>query len=226
MSLAGISAGPTNENQTVTLTATSSNPALIPNPGITYASPGSTGTLVFTQAVNGFGSATITVTANDGQGQNNLVTQTFTVTVNHVNQSPTLDPLGNLTVNENAAQQTVNLSGITPGATNESELVAVTATSSNPALIPNPVITYSGAGATGTLSFTPAVNGYGTATITVTANDGQAINNKATRTFTVTVNHINQAPTLAAIADLAMNENAGPQTSQPFGDNLRRHERK
>ena len=39
--------------------------------------------------------------------------------------------LANLTINESASQQTVNLSGITSGATNESQTLTVTASSSN-----------------------------------------------------------------------------------------------
>ena len=42
------------------------------------------------------------------------------------------------------------------------------------------------------LTATPALNQFGTATITVTVNDGQALNNTTVRTFTVTV-AVNQA---------------------------------
>ena len=212
VNLAGIASGATNEADTLTVTATSSNPALIANPAVSYASPAGAGTLNFTPAHNGFGSATITVTVNDGQAQNNLATRTFNVTVNHMNQSPTLSAIGNVTINENAGQQIVNLSGITTGATNEADTLTVTATSSNPALIANPIVGYSSPSGIGTLSFTPAVNGFGTATVTVSVNDGQAQNNLVTQTFTVTVNHINQSPTLDAIGNVAINENAPLQT--------------
>src|ERR1039457_4412832 len=57
------------------------------------------------------------------------------IAVGLTNQPPTLDALANVTINENAGLQTVNLSGITSGATNESQTLAVTATSSNPGLI-------------------------------------------------------------------------------------------
>ena len=212
VNLSGITPGPTNEAQTVTVTATSSNPALIPNPTVSYANPASTGTLTLTPSVNGFGTATITVTVNDGQSVNPAATQSFVVTVNHVNQSPTLSAIGNVTINENAGPQIVNLTGITTGATNEADTLTVTATSSNPALIANPIVGYSSPSGIGTLSFTPAVNGFGTATVTVTVNDGQAQNNLVTQTFTVTVNHINQSPTLDAIGNVAINENAAQQT--------------
>ena len=212
VNLSGITSGATNENQTLTVTAVSSNPALIPNPTVNYTSPNTNGTLTFTPVANGNGTATITVTVNDGGASNNIVTQTFTVTVNPVNQPPTLNALGNLVINENAGLQTVNLSGISSGATNEIQTLTVTAVSSNLALIPNPTVNYTSPNTTGTLTFTPAANGYGTATITVTVNDGGTSNNIVTKIFTVTVNPVNQPPTLNPIGNLTISKNAGLQT--------------
>ena len=90
--------------------------------------------------------------------------------MNAVNQTPTLDPVANVTINENAPQQTVNLSGITSGATNETQTLTVTATSSSPSVIPNPTVTYTSPNTTGSLTFTPVANAFGSATITVTVN--------------------------------------------------------
>ena len=47
------------------------------------------------------------------------------------NQPPTLNALANITINESAGLQTVNLAGITSGATNEIQTLTVTASSSN-----------------------------------------------------------------------------------------------
>ena len=211
VSLSGIASGATNEVQTLTVSASSSNPNLIPNPSVAYTSPNTTGSLSFTPIANAYGSATITVTVNDGQAANNLITRTFTVSVNPVNDLPTLNGLANLTINENAAQQTVNLSGISSGATNESQTLTITATSSNPGLIPNPTVTYASPNATGSISFTPVTYGFGSATITVSAKDNQPTNNTISRTFTVTVNAVNQAPTLDPLADLTIAQDAGSQ---------------
>jgi hypothetical protein len=212
VNLSGITSGATNENQTLTVGATSSNTGLIPNPTVTYTSPNTTGTLTFTPVANAYGLATITVTVNDGGASNNTVSRTFTVTVNAVNDPPTLNAINNLTISENAGQQTVSLSGISSGATNENQTLTVGATSSNTGLIPNPTVTYTSPNTTGTLKFTPVANAYGSATITVTVNDGGATNNIVTRTFTVTVNSVNQPPTLNAISNLTISENAGQQT--------------
>jgi hypothetical protein len=212
VNLSGISSGATNESQTLTVTATSSNPSLIPNPSVTYTSPNATGSISFAPVAFGFGSSVITVTVNDGGASNNIVSRTFNVTVNSVNQAPTLNTLANVSINENAGAQTVNLSGISSGATNENQTLTVTATSSNPSLIPNPSVTYTSPNATGSLSFAPVPFGFGSSAITVTVNDGGASNNILSRTFTVTVNAVNQPPTLNPLADVTLSENSGLQS--------------
>ena len=212
VTLSGISSGATNESQTLTVTASSSNTGLIPNPTVTYTSPNATGTMTFTPVALAFGSATITVSVNDGAASNNIVTRTFTVTVNSVNQAPTLNALANISINEDAAAQTVNLSGIASGAVNESQTLTITASSSNTGLIPNPTATYTSPNATGSLAFTPVTSAFGSANITVTVNDGATSNNIVTRTFTVTVSPVNDTPTLNTIANLNLNEDAAAQT--------------
>ncbi len=186
VNLSGISSG--GENQTLTVTAVSSNTGLIPNPSVNYASPNATGSLAFTPLANASGSSIVTVTVNDGGASNNIITKTFTVTVNPVNQPPTLNSINSLTLNENAGAQTVNLSGISSGG--ENQTLTVTAVSSNTGLIPNPSVNYASPNATGSLAFTPLANASGSSIVTVTVNDGGASNNIVTKTFTVTVNSI------------------------------------
>src|SRR5262249_39559362 len=146
------------------------------------------------------------------------------ITVTPVNQTPTLNPLGDQTIAENTTTPTViNLSNISPGFGDITQLVTVTATSSNPALIANPSISYSNfdsngiRNTAGTLSFVPTANASGTAIITVTVTDngptGGTNVNSFSQTFKVTVNPINQAPTLNQIASpITILENATQQT--------------
>jgi hypothetical protein len=184
VSLAGISTG---SGQAVTITASSSNPSLILNPTVSYSSPNAAGSLTFAPATNANGSAIITVTVNNGLPTDNIATQTFTVTVGAVNQPPTLDALGNLTLGVNSVAQTVALSGIGSGADNEIQTLTVRATSSNTKVIPTPTVSYSSPLATGTLTLKPSAKFAGSAVITVTINDGGRSNNIITRSFTVTV---------------------------------------
>jgi hypothetical protein len=210
VSLSGISSGAANESQTLTITANSDNTSVIPDPTVTYTSPGATGSLKFTPVPNVMGVAHITVTVNDNAGSNNIVSQIFTVTVAAVNQPPTLDSVNNVTINENSGQQTVNLTGITSGG--EAQTLTVTATSGTTSLIPNPTVTYTSPNSTGTLTFTPVTDAFGTAIITVKVNDNAGSNNIVTQTFNVTVNPVNHPPTLDPLSNLTINENAAQQT--------------
>ena len=144
-----------------------------------------------------------------------LAPATNTIPTTAANKPPTLNALGNLSINQNAGFQTVSLSGIGSGAASEIQTLVVTAVSSNPALIPTPTVNYTSGNSTGTISFTPASTATGTATITVTVNDGQAQNNIVARTFTVTVNPVSitsAAPTLNPISNFFLTENAAAQT--------------
>ena len=97
-------------------------------------------------------------------------TQAFTLTVNG-NNPPTLDAIADPgAITEDAAQQTVNFTGITAG-TGETQTMLVTATSNNTALIPNPTVTYTSPNTDRFARLHPGANVSGTATITVTVTD-------------------------------------------------------
>ena len=198
VSLSGITPGAATESQTLTVSAASSNPALIPNPAVSYASANATGSLTFTPASNASGTATITVTVNDGQALNNTVTQTFTVTVNAVNPAPSLNPISDFYLTKNAAVQTVTLTGISPGMAiissstaqtkqTSKQTIKVTAVSGNTKLLSQPTIRYSSPASAGILSFKPVKNATGNTTITVTVNNGAKTNNITKKTFKVTI---------------------------------------
>lgn len=199
----------TGSGSSVTVTATSSNPNLIPDPAVNYTSPNGSGSLTIVPSPNASGSAIITVIVDNGQPQNNLASQSFTITVGNLGEAPTLSPIGNLYITQNASSKTVNLSGITTGG---SSGVTVTATSSNPGLIPNPTINYTSPNATGSLSFTPVTDVTGSATITVTVNNGQPQNNLVIQSFNVTVIPLNQPPTLNPLPDMVLFYNSPVQT--------------
>ena len=196
---------------------------------ISYASPATTGTLTYTPVPHAFGTATITVTVTDnggtaGGGQNTTV-QTFLVTVNPINQAPTINPIvPPAAILENTSGlQSVSLSGITAGA-GESQVLTVAAASSNPGLISNPLVSYTSPNTVGTLTYSVVPNASGTAVISVTVMDNgptpgaNPLNiNAVTQTFTVTVTPVNQAPTLNAIPNPPAVTVNGPQTIQLTG---------
>jgi len=205
VNLSGIGSGAANEPQPLMLFAVSSAPALLPDPVVDYTSPNSSGSLILTPLPGAQGAATITVTVHDGQSQNNSTSQVFTVTVMGVNDPPTLDTIDNVTIEEDAGLQIVQLTGISSGAPGENEALVVTASSSDPSLIPAPNITYTSADSMGLLRFAPTTNASGSAVISVRVDD--AAGNNLTRAFTVTVNAVNDLPSISDVADQAINEN-------------------
>jgi len=127
---------------------------------------------------------------------------TFVLTVNAVNDAPTISDIANQTVNEDAA--TGVLAFIVGDLETAAGSLAVTGSSSNTALVPNANIVFGGSGANRTVTVTPAANQNGTATITVTVSDGTLT---ASDTFVLTVNAVNDAPTISDISS---------QTDLPF----------
>lgn len=79
--LSGISDGSTNENQNLTITASTNNSTLISNVSVSYSSPNTSGYVFVYPAAGQYGTATVTVTVNDGWSVNNLTSTVFTVTV-------------------------------------------------------------------------------------------------------------------------------------------------
>src|SRR5207249_1871179 len=132
-------------------------------------------------------------------------TRAFTITVNAVNDAPVFDAIGNQTAKIGRGSCRVRITGVAPGGGSDEagQTVTLTAVSSDPAIVPNPTI--SGSGATRTLTYVPAANANGLVTITVTATDnGGTVNggvDTSTRTFTITVNAVNDAPVFDAIGN-------------------------
>ena len=127
-------------------------------------------------------------------------TATATVTVTPVNDAPTLDPIANVSIPEDSGVQTIPLGGITAGPL-ETQTLSVNASSNKPAIIPNPPVTYTTADLTGSLSYTPVANAFGSAIITVNVFDnggtGNGGVNTFSRTFTVTVDPVTDPPSVS-----------------------------
>src|SRR5205814_1402089 len=112
------------------LAVTSSDPSLVPTNNLVLGGSVSNRTLTVTPLSNRSGSTTITLTVTDGNSAS--ASNSFLVTVLAANDPPTLDPISNLTLNQGAGPQTINLTGIGSGAPDENQTLVVTAISSNP----------------------------------------------------------------------------------------------
>ena len=175
------------------LTASSSNPTLVPTSNISFGGAGGSRTVTVSPAPDRFGTATITIFVSDGSGSNSF---SFLLTVNNVNDPPTLGAISNISVNEDSGTNLITLTVIGPGGVNENQNVTVTASSDSPLIIPDPAITYTNPATVGTLRFVPVPNATGTAQITVRVDDGGLSNSVATRMFMVTVLPINDPPSV------------------------------
>ncbi|MEG4110259.1 Ig-like domain-containing protein, partial [Microcoleus sp. S13_C5] len=166
---ATFNAGATNES-TQTATYTVSN---ISNSALFATSPAidANGNLTYTPATDANGTSTFDVKVQDSGGTANggvdtSATQTFSITVNSVNDIPSFTATNPTTVNEDAGAQTVtNWATFNAGATNESTQTATYTVSniSNSALFAtSPAID-----ANGNLTYTPATDANGTSTFDV-----------------------------------------------------------
>ncbi|PYE58646.1 S-layer family protein, partial [Aneurinibacillus soli] len=147
------------------------------------------------------GTATITVTANDGH--NAPISSTFTVTVQAAaNQAPTVaNPIGNQTMTVGGSPSTISLGNVFADADGDTLIYGASSSDTGVANVST----------TGDqLTITPIAAG--TATITVTANDGH--NAPISSTFTVTVQAAtNHAPTVAnPIGNQTMTVGGSPST--------------
>ncbi len=234
VNLTGISAG-TSGNTNVNVYAVSSDQgAIISAPVVNYINPDSNGTLIFTPVSGAAGTATVTVTVDNGGTTNNPTTQTFIVTVTPApvatinsssslmqtiattvvspptNQPPTLSLIQNISVVEGSGSQVMALTGITSGLVTATNKIKVTATSSNTRLVPNPTINYTNPASTAVLTLQPSASDTGTATITVTVNNGAKSNNTVQRSFSVSI--VTQPPpTLNPIGNLTVTDGAAAQ---------------
>ena len=198
-----ISAGPNDESsQTLTFAVTNDNNALFS----VQPSIASNGTLTYTIAPNATGTANVTVVLSDSGGTDNggddtSDPQIFTISVTSVNDAPSFTKGADQTVAEDSGLHTVTgwATNISPGPANEAgQTVAFTTTNDKNSLFSaQPTIDVNG-----TLTFTPAANAYGVATVSVyvTDNGGTAnggVNTSAIQTFTITITAVNDQPTVS-----------------------------
>jgi len=179
------------------------------------------GTLTFKPAPDANGVAAVTVTAHDDGGTANGGNDTsspssFTVTVHSVDDAPSFTAGPDQTVLEDSGANSVGTwaSAISPGPANEtSQSVTFSAGADNPGLFAvQPAVAPNGK-----LTFTPAANANGVATVTVVAHDdgGTAnggIDDSPPSTFTITIGPVNDAPSFSAGPDQTVLSLAGPQS--------------
>ena len=195
----------------LTVSTKSSNAALVPVANVVFVGTGADRTVQVTPAANQFGSSLITITVKDASG--GTKDETFTVTVNPINDAPTFAPINNMTTKEDVAVKlaltvgTVATSGIREVDVDDlpADLI-VTGTSANG----NVTVEVTSTGTARTISLTPRSNFVGTDTITLMVSDGEA---QTSTSFTLTTTAVNDAPSLMGVeGTFTVDENAANGT--------------
>jgi hypothetical protein len=186
--ITAISAGPADEAaQTVSFTVTVDDPTLFATP----PSVDPSGSLAYVLAADQNGTATLTITATDSGGATS-VAQTAALTVAPVDDAPSFTIGSAVTTAEDAGPQTVGswINGISAGPSDElGQVVTFAVAVDDPSLFAaGPVVD-----AAGTLTFTPADDANGTATLTVTASDSGGASS-ADQAATITITAVQDAP--------------------------------
>lgn len=147
------------------LIGNASNPALVPLANITFGGSGAHRTVNVAPIAGQSGWSTIWVKVSDGERDAFVA---FKLTVAE-NSAPTIAPLADRTigVNGSSGAMTLTLGDETGGGPLE-----LRASSSNPVLVPPENIAITGTGLTRTITVVPAPGQRGSATISITVDDG------------------------------------------------------
>lgn len=168
------------------------------------------GKILYTPAADFFGKDTFTYTISDGELTG---TGTVTVTVNAVNDPPTIVNITPFThdVSDGAdcwmmdEDETKIFQFDASDAYNETppQSLIVKVTSDNQLLLPDASIAYSGSTTVKSVAIKPAANAYGDVNLTVTANDGV---NTTTAVFLLRVRPVNDTPVLTSDDSIELDE--------------------
>ena len=206
----------TNENQSLTVAAPGvlANDGDVDNPTLTAVlitgplhgtvTLNANGSFTYVPNQNFDGVDTFTYVAKGGASDSNVATVTINVVA--LNHPPFFDPIFDQSVSPAVGTtESLVITGVAPGPPEElGQVLAFTATSSDPSLVSTPTIT--GSGSTRTLTYQRNSALTGTATITVTAQDNAGgPTDTFARTFAVT---LEAAPTVvAAVTSFTANPN-------------------
>lgn len=217
-----VTSGPGATSQTLELSTGDFEPdSFVSTTGETGQSAGFSVTLgsgfqTFTGLVGGTTyMARIRATNDEGEGPWSDVL-TFTTPVG--NTEPTIDAIPpTLRLSPTTTSRVINLSGITPGA-EPAQTVQISATSDNPSVLPDPNVNYT-VGSTGTLTLNPTGT-LGSATVTLTLDDGQAENNLTSVPFTVNVEEIPATFDFSEAGEFSDLENKKLNVNPAWGSNF------
>ena len=211
-----IDAGPNEGSQTLTFILAPTNTNLFSvQPSISAA-----GTLSFTPALNAFGTSTVTVSLMDDGGTANggddeSPSQTFTITINGINDRPTTSGISDVTDLEDTANRVINLfSAFDDLEDPDASLSYEELSNTNPAIFSSTTVNETAG--TFTMNYEPEANGTSVITIRVTDTQGEFVD----ESFTVNLTSVNDEPSFTKGPDLVIDEDAAFQTVTNWATNI------
>jgi len=152
--------------------------------------------------------------ALDAEGTGKSPGTAVAITVTAVNDPPSFTKGPDITVDEDSGAYSEGwATDIDPGPHEATQTVSFTTTSDNPGLFTadgQPAVA-----ADGTLTFTPAADASGSATVTVRAVDSCG-GESAPESLLITVNQVNDAPTFNLGSTVTVLEDSGPYEAENF----------
>ncbi len=182
------------------LSASSSNPTLVPAENIVFSGIREDRTVTAAPARNARGTALITLTVRDTDGW--TARTSFQLTVLPGNQPPVIGVLPDVTTQMDTESDEI-LFTVSDDHTPAAQL-KVSGASSNPTLLPNANIVFGGSRTNRTIAMIPARNRSGSAIVTISVTDAEGLS--ASRNFHFTVERILCKLTIASISDQTTEE--------------------
>lgn len=204
----------TNPNQAKTVTLAASDPddssftfSIVTPPSHGTITQGTGAIRTYTPTFGYFGTDSFVFRASDGHLQSNDATITILI-----NSPPTISDIPDLTLDEDTA------SGVIPFEIGDDQ-TAVTSlvlgrASSNTNLLPVAGIVLSGSGSNREVAVTPVADKFGTATVTITVDDGSSVTSE---NFVLTVNPIDDPP-VAVNQNRSLSEDTSVNITFPATD--------
>jgi hypothetical protein len=158
-----------------------------------------TGLITGTPVNDDVGPHTVEVEATDLTGATG--TQLFTLTVQNVNDAPTISDIGDQSTDEDTP--TGSIAFTVGDIDNDPAILTMSGNSNNLALVNPASFAFGGSGTDRTVVITPRQDQFGSATVTVTVSDGDLTAND---TFVLTVDPINDGPVVSDILDQSVEE--------------------
>ncbi len=177
----------------ISVTASSSNQALLPGDNLAVIGTGNNRTLSIRTVAGLTGSVIIALTARDKDG--NEGSRQFVLTITSSNGKPSISPVADQ-ISVDSAPVSIAFT-VGDFETAPAQLV-VQASSSNQAVLSNSGIQLGGSGESRTLTLTPVANQLGASTVTLTVRDEGGLT--ASTSFQLTVKS-NTPPVIAAVPD-------------------------